>query len=57
MKWLTTQPGGVIIPTKAPTDRSMVLVGWQQKFLVFADALFIPAIVLAAGVGVWLRRR
>lgn len=57
MKWLTTQPGGVIIPTKAAQDRSMVLLGWQQNLLLFANALFIPVIVLIAGLAVWLRRR
>jgi ABC-type uncharacterized transport system involved in gliding motility auxiliary subunit len=57
MKWLTTQPGGVIIPTKAPADRSMVLLSWQQNLLIFANALFVPAIVLFAGLAVWFRRR
>lgn len=57
MKWLTTQPGGVIIPTKAPADRSMVLLSWQQNLLIFANALFVPALVLLAGLAVWFRRR
>ncbi|HEV7213772.1 MAG TPA: hypothetical protein VGP33_01510, partial [Chloroflexota bacterium] len=57
MKWLTTQPGGIIIPTKAPADRSMVLLGWQQHMLTFTNVLFVPAAVLLAGLAVWLRRR
>jgi ABC-type uncharacterized transport system involved in gliding motility auxiliary subunit len=57
MKWLTTQPGGIIIPTKAPTDRSMVLLSWQQNLLTFTNVLFVPAAVLLAGLAVWLRRR
>ena len=57
MKWLTTQPGGIIIPTKAPTDRSMVLLSWQQNLLTFTNVLFVPAAVLLAGFAVWLRRR
>lgn len=57
VKWLATQPGGVIIPTKAPSDRSMVLLGWQQNLLVFTNVLFVPALVLLAGLAVWLRRR
>jgi ABC-type uncharacterized transport system involved in gliding motility auxiliary subunit len=57
LKWLTTQPGGVIIPTKAPSDLSMVLLGWQQNLLIFTNVLFVPVLVLLAGLAVWLRRR
>ena len=57
VKWLTTEPGGIVIPTKAPTDRSMVLLGWQSNTLVFANALFVPILILLAGTAVWLSRR
>ena len=57
IKWLAEEPGQITIPTKAPTDRSMVLIGWQSNLLIFANALFVPALVLLAGMAVWLRRR
>ncbi|MCL4508810.1 MAG: GldG family protein [Chloroflexi bacterium] len=57
LQWLTESPNHIVIPTKTPADRSMVLVGWQSNALVFVNTLFVPAIVLFAGVVVWLRRR
>jgi len=58
LKWLTTQPNGVIIPANTGPNRSLgTLVGWQTNVLIFGNAIFVPAIILLAGLAVWMRRR
>jgi ABC-type uncharacterized transport system involved in gliding motility auxiliary subunit len=57
VQWLSAAPGGIIIPTKAPEDRSLVLTAAQSNLLIFGNALFVPALVLLGGIAVWLRRR
>ena len=55
--WLAAQDELISLPSKAPVDRSVFLTAGQSQAIFYGSSLGIPLLVLAAGVGVWWRRR
>ncbi|MBN1221362.1 MAG: Gldg family protein [Anaerolineae bacterium] len=47
----------ISIRSKQPTSRSLFLTSRQIGFTIFTTLIVIPAAVLAAGLGVWWKRR
>lgn len=55
--WIGEQDSLVNLPPPPTQDRSLFLTGGQGNLLLFTNFLFVPAIVFAAGVYMWYRRR
>jgi ABC-type uncharacterized transport system involved in gliding motility auxiliary subunit len=55
--WLSSNEDLIQIQAKVPTDQMMTLSNTQLNVLLYGSALFLPVIVLAAGIFVWWRRR
>ena len=55
--WLAGDDELVSIAAKPPDNRTLFLTGAQQNFILVSSVLFLPAIVLAAGIAVWWSRR
>ena len=55
--WLAGDDELVAIRPKPQDNRTLFLTGAQQNFVLVSSILFLPAIVLAAGVAVWWSRR
>ena len=57
INWLTANEDLIQIPPKVPTDRMLILSSTQLNLLLVGSAIFIPVVVLAAGIAVWWSRR
>ena len=57
VNWLTENVDLIQIPPKVPTDRMLILSSTQLNVLLYGSAVFIPLVVLAAGIAVWWSRR
>jgi ABC-type uncharacterized transport system involved in gliding motility auxiliary subunit len=55
--WLAGEEELISIQAKPPDNRTMFLSAAQQNFILVSSILFLPALVLAAGVAVWWSRR
>jgi ABC-type uncharacterized transport system involved in gliding motility auxiliary subunit len=55
--WLAGEEELISIQAKPPDNRTMFLTGAQQNFILVSSILFLPALMLAAGVAVWWSRR
>lgn len=55
--WLTSNEDLIQVQAKVPTDQTMVLSNTQLNVLLYGSAVFLPILVLAAGVLVWWNRR
>ena len=55
--WLAGDDELVSIPAKPQDNRTLVLTSAQQNFVLVSSVLFLPALVLAAGIAVWWSRR
>jgi ABC-type uncharacterized transport system involved in gliding motility auxiliary subunit len=57
INWLAADEELISIPPKSPSDASLVLTPFQLRMLNLSAIFFIPLLVVAAGVFVWLRRK
>ena len=55
--WLAGDDELVSIRPKPQDNRTLFLTGAQQNFVLVSSVLFLPALVLAAGIAVWWSRR
>ena len=57
MNWLSSDEDLISIRPKEPEDRRLSLTARQMALVFYASVLAIPLLILAAGFGVWWRRR
>jgi len=57
LNWLSSDEDLISIRPKEPEDRRLSLTTAQMRTLFFGCVIFLPLAVVAAGVGVWWRRR
>lgn len=57
MNWLSADEDLISIRPKDPQDRRLNLTKNQMRFLLYTSVIMLPLLVVAAGVGVWWRRR
>ncbi len=57
VNWLAEEEALIAIPPKANVPRSLYLTTVQQGAVCFGTLIFIPAVILIAGLSVWLRMR
>jgi ABC-type uncharacterized transport system involved in gliding motility auxiliary subunit len=57
MNWLSSDEDLISIRPKEPEDRRLTLTARQMALVFYASVLAIPLVILAAGFGVWWRRR
>ncbi|MCC7417578.1 MAG: GldG family protein [Acidobacteria bacterium] len=55
--WLTQQENLISIRPKEAGDSRLVMTVDQQRLVMFASLLFLPAVVFGAGIVTWWRRR
>jgi len=55
--WLAEEEELISIRPKPPQQRQVVLTALQARGIIYSSAVFVPALVLAAGALVWWRRR
>ena len=55
--WLAHDDRLISIKAKPTDSRTMFLTGAQQNFVLLSSILFLPAIVLGAGIMIWWSRR
>ncbi len=57
MNWLSSDEDLISIRPKEPEDRRLSLTARQMALVFYASVLAIPLLIIAAGFGVWWRRR
>ena len=57
MNWLSSDEDLISIRPKEPEDRRLNMTARQMSMLFYETVLFLPLLVVFAGVGVWWRRR
>ncbi len=57
MNWLSSDEDLISIRPKEPEDRRLSLTARQMALVFYASVLAIPLVIIAAGFGVWWRRR
>jgi len=57
VSWLAEEESLISIRATQPTQRMVYLTGPQVRLIMYTSILFLPALVVAAGVWVWWRRR
>ncbi|MBX6772372.1 MAG: GldG family protein [Chloroflexi bacterium] len=57
VNWLTANEDLIQIEAKSPLDQTLTLSNTQLNVLLYGSAVFLPLVVLAAGVVVWWNRR
>jgi ABC-type uncharacterized transport system involved in gliding motility auxiliary subunit len=57
MNWLSSDEDLISIRPKAPEDRRLNMTASQMSLVFYESVLFIPLLIVVAGVGVWWRRR
>lgn len=57
VNWLTEEPDLVSIQPKTQTPRTIELTPSQGRLIFLVSVIFLPLVILAVGVSVWLRRR
>ena len=56
-QWLTEQDRLISIAPKASRTLPLTLTQQDQNILIFTTGLFLPALIVVGGLGVWWRRR
>ena len=57
VNWLTEEENLISIRPKEATNRSVTLTEAQKRELQWASVVFVPLVVIAAGIIVWVKRR
>jgi ABC-type uncharacterized transport system involved in gliding motility auxiliary subunit len=57
MNWLSSDEDLISIRPKEPDDRRLTMTRRQMSSLFYSSVVFIPLIVIVAGLMVWWRRR
>jgi len=57
VNWLATEEELITIRPKEPSQREVILTPLQARAIIYSNILFVPLLVLAAGIWVWWRRR
>jgi len=57
VSWLAEEEDLISIRPKPPEQRQVVLTPPQARGIIYSSIIFVPALVLIAGVVVWWRRR
>ena len=57
LNWLSSDEDLISIRPKEPEDRRLSLTARQMMMVFYASVISIPLLILAAGFGVWWRRR
>lgn len=57
MNWLSSDEDLISIRPKEPTDRRLNMTARQMTMVFYESVIFIPLLIVVAGVGVWWRRR
>lgn len=57
LNWLSSDEDLISIRPKEPEDRRLNMTTRQMSMLFYETVLFLPLLVVVAGVGVWWRRR
>ncbi len=55
--WLTSDESLISIRSTPPVDRTIMMTPGQVRVVMYTSMLFLPAVVVLAGVWVWWRRR
>ncbi|MBI3679834.1 MAG: GldG family protein [Acidobacteria bacterium] len=55
--WLSADEDLISIRPKDPQDRRLNLTRMQMQFVLYSSVFALPLIVIAAGLGVWWKRR
>jgi len=57
LNWLSSDEDLISIRPKEPEDRRLNMTARQMSLVFYESVLFLPLLVVLAGVGVWWRRR
>jgi ABC-type uncharacterized transport system involved in gliding motility auxiliary subunit len=57
MNWLSSDEDLISIRPKAPEDRPLTMTNRQMSIVFYESVVFLPLLIVAAGVGVWWKRR
>jgi ABC-type uncharacterized transport system involved in gliding motility auxiliary subunit len=57
INWLSSDEDLISIRPKEPTDNRLNMTARQMNLVFYQSILIIPLLIVAAGVGVWWRRR
>jgi ABC-type uncharacterized transport system involved in gliding motility auxiliary subunit len=57
MNWLSSDEDLISIRPKEPEDRRLTMTRRQMTSVFYTSVVFVPLIIIAAGLGVWWRRR
>jgi ABC-type uncharacterized transport system involved in gliding motility auxiliary subunit len=57
MNWLSSDEDLISIRPKEPTDNRLNMTSRQMSVVFYESVVFIPLLVVAAGLGVWWKRR
>jgi ABC-type uncharacterized transport system involved in gliding motility auxiliary subunit len=57
LNWLSSDEDLISIRPKEPEDRRLTMTARQMNMVFYESVLFLPLLVVMAGVGVWWRRR
>jgi ABC-type uncharacterized transport system involved in gliding motility auxiliary subunit len=57
VNWLAEEEALISIRPEPPASRMLILSPGEARFLQLSSVVFLPALVLLAGVAVWWRRR
>ncbi len=57
MNWLSSDEDLISIRPKEPEDRRLNLTTRQMSLVFYESVVFIPLLIVVAGVGVWWKRR
>ena len=57
VNWLSSDEDLISIRPKEPENRPLNLTRQQMSRVFYASVIFLPLLIIAAGVGVWWRRR
>ena len=57
LNWLSSDEDLISIRPKEPEDRRLTMNARQMSMVFYESVLFLPLLVVVAGVGVWWRRR
>jgi len=57
INWLSSDEDLISIRPKEPTDNRLNMTARQMNVVFYESIVFLPLLIVAAGVGVWWRRR